>query len=138
MRERTAKVNRRQFGAIFVDEDDFSLKASIADDPLFWIRMEKPYTDIATISDINFGGVDVDRAAEALVALVEKIPHFDQMIVKDILPNVKVAISMEIQLATEISKVVNLIERALEQYSLNFDYKIRDRMGKYDIIIEID
>ena len=117
-----------------VEGDDFSYKISHLNDPMFWIRIERPIGDTLRISDLNPGQIPQADASFALAHLLTTVGFGEHWILLDIFPGWQAHPSMAVELERRMSTLKSVVVGAVQAFdnrSVGFELR-RDR-DKYDL-----
>lgn len=120
-----------------VFSDDFSVQVSLSADALFWIRVERPYAEYATITDCKRSAQSDQRVAEALnLALTAsgRIATLRHLHFTDIAPG-RGRATGEAE-AAQLAAIVTTMYSTGVKRILN--WKTRVRGEKIDLVIELD
>lgn len=128
-------------GEVAVRQDDFSLQASLPQDPKFWVRVERELYEYeggrtVRVTDLTPGGQSADFVGRVLAELLRAFSAVDQIEVFDIYPGWEQDPRFEVELERRISEARDCLAVALMCGDRPRLELRRDR-GKYTAIARV-
>lgn len=123
-----------------IDADDFALRARIADDPFFYVRLEKETKviegyDTIIVSDLNPGAQSSHVTGGTLAELMTYFPFADQIRIGDIYPGWQDSPGFEIELERRVTRTREILSVALNSDAIKFTLLCQN--NKYNVFFRL-
>lgn len=134
-KEKIAKVIGSQ---LVIHRDDFSISASLVEDPMFWIRLEPGPDEHLEVTDLVPGAQTSAVVAEALRSLVSRPSDVRKVSLRDVLPNWRERPARAVELEERLTGAQDIVALAFNNRgAFMVEMQIIERSNKLDAVFEL-
>lgn len=121
---------------VSVEEDDFSIKATVSGDPIFWIRIERPLRAETTITDLNSGNQTPSFCGRVLAQMTDGFSEISVLNVLDIFPGWSDHPTPQVELEARVNILRQVLNAALS--SFDWSLNLSESNGKFSAVVVLE